>query len=282
MGAETANKQIIQQRSFKNLSVTYGGYGNFSFHSVDSNLHRHSDFYEIILITAGTYEHTYGGRTEGVTRGTLMLLSPYSTHQLYTEPMQATHFVTCVDQEYFRQFAARCFPEDININVLPECFITLLEPKETDYIELLAHRLCATQPSLRAADTILYLTLMNIINEENKHTDSHPNYVDQLISILNNPVNLNTSAHDLCEDIPESVSTILRNFKKHTGYTIVAYKNRKRMELATEMLINSDLKITDIAFNLQYDSLSYFLRAFKKEYGITPSEYREKHRKQRQ
>lgn len=277
--ANNIGTSVIQQTDFKNLKITLGGYGSFSFHSVDSNLHRHSDFYEIILIISGTYKHTYQDRTEDVNRGTLMLLSPYSTHRLYTEPMQAIHFVTCIEQNYFREFAARCFPTELQTETIPECFITRLDPKETDYLELLAHRLCAAKPSLPAANTILYLTLMNIANTKARRISTHPNYVDELISVLNNPVNLSISANELCKDFEESTSTILRNFKKYTGYTIVAYKSRKRLELATDMLINSDIKITDISYNLQYDSLSYFLRVFKKEYGITPSQYREKYRK---
>ena len=277
---KTENNQTPnQQRDFQNMKITCGSYGMFGFHTVDSHFHRHGNFFEVVLITSGIYSHTYQNRTEEVERGTLMLLSPYSAHQLYTKPMQATHFVTCIEQKYFRDFAERCFPTQLDINSLPECFITHLEPKETDYFETLAHRLCAAKPSLAAADAILYLTLMNASGNKVVHTVNHPDYVDELISFLNNPINLSVSASELCKDFNESTSTILRNFKKYTGYTIVAYKNQKRMALAAEMLIKSDVKITDIAYDLQYESFSYFLRVFKKEYGITPSQYREKYQK---
>lgn len=276
---ENDNSTVVQQKNFKNMKLTCGGYGMFGFHSVDSNLHRHSDFYEIILITSGTYSHTYSKHTEDLKAGTLLLLSPYSTHRLYTEPMQATHFVTCIEQNYFREFATRCFPKEFHIEAIPECFIAHLDQKETDYIQMLAYRLCSTIPSASAADAILYLTLMNICNARNNDHKSHPDYVDELISVLNNPVYLNVSTKELCKDFVESASTILRNFKKHTGCTIIEYKNKKRLALSAEMLINSDSKVTDIALDLQYDSLSYFLRVFKKEYGITPTEYREKYRR---
>lgn len=270
---------VMQLNDFKYMNPMIGGYGCFGFHSVDSSLHQHRDFYEVILITSGTYQHTYQNRTEDVTRGTLMVLSPYSIHRLYTQPMQATHFVTCIEQNYFREFASRCFPTELPVDTIPECFLTHLEPKETDYFELLAHRLCTARPSQAAADAILYLTLMNVANKRTIRVSSHPGYVYELISVLNNPVNLNISTSELCSRFDESPSTILRNFKKYTGYTIVAYKNQKRLEMAVEMLMNSDLKVTDISYNLQYDSLSYFLRIFKKVYGMTPSEYRDKYKK---
>lgn len=269
---------ISQISDFCNMKITTGGYGMFGIHSVDSTMHRHSDIYEIVLILSGTYEHTYARKTDSLSAGTLLVLSPYSTHRLYTEPMQASHFVTCVEQEYFRNFAARCFPTEVHIDAIPECFITHLDAREADFIQMLAYQLCSASPSQSAADTILYLTLAHIRNKNLSNSRSHPDYVDDLISTLNNPVYLNVSTKELCKDFDESPSTILRNFKKHTGCTIVEYKNKRRLALSAEMLLNSDLKITDIALNLQYESLSYFLRVFKKEYGMTPTQYREKFR----
>lgn len=269
---------ITQITDFCNMKVSTGGYGMFGIHSVDSTMHRHSDIYEIVLILSGNYEHTYAKKTDSLPAGTLLLLSPYSTHRLYTEPMKASHFVTCVEQEYFRNFAARCFPADLHIDAIPECFITHLDAREADFIQMLAYQLCSASPSQTAADTILYLTLANVRSKNLSHSRSHPDYIDELISVLNNPVYLNMSTKELCKDFDESPSTILRNFKKHTGCTIVEYKNKRRLALSAEMLLNSELKITDIALNLQYESLSYFLRVFKKEYGMTPTQYREKFR----
>ena len=113
---------------------------------------------------------------------------------------------------------------------------------------------------------------MEIVVESKQNNDAY--YVNEIISILNNPANLNLSATELCNYFHESIPTILKNFKYQTGYTIIEYKNKKRLDLACDMLRDPDLKITDIAFHLNYDSLSYFLRAFKKRFGMTPTEYR--------
>ena len=72
---------------------------------------------------------------------------------------------------------------------------------------------------------------------------------------------------------------MIKLFKEQTGYTIIQYKNKKKLELATNMLINSDKKIIDITYELHFESLSYFVRSFRKEFGINPTEYRKTHRK---
>ena len=98
------HQNILQMSSFKNIELTLDCFGNFGFQSVDSYLHRHGDYYEIILGISGIYEHTYNGHTTNLSRGTLLLMTPYSVHHLYTEPMQATHFVVCIEQNYFLKF----------------------------------------------------------------------------------------------------------------------------------------------------------------------------------
>ena len=56
--------------------------------------------------------------------------------------------------------------------------------------------------------------------------------------------------------------------------TIVEYKAQQKMNYACQLLTETDAKVIEIATSLQYDSLSYFLNAFKKMYGMTPTEYR--------
>lgn len=271
---------IVQLCSFKEMDYHLDRYGSFGFQSVDSYMHRHSDYYEIILGINGVFQHTYNGTTVPLNRGTLLLLTPYSAHQLYTEPMQATHFVLCIEQSYFHEFTTQHFP-DFSVNFLPELSVVYLDTKETDYFEALCHRLCTPQPSKSAAETITFLTLMNIFSPKNQGQNERAYYVDRILSILSNPVNLNISSKLLCSQFPESTPTILKNFKRQTGCTIVEYKNKKKTKLAADMLRNSSVKITDIAYELQYNSFSYFLQVFKQEYGMTPTEYRKKYASRR-
>lgn len=52
-------QDVLQMSSFKDMELTLDKFGNFGFQSVDSYLHRHGDYYEIILGISGVYEHTY-------------------------------------------------------------------------------------------------------------------------------------------------------------------------------------------------------------------------------
>ena len=86
-------------------------------------------------------------------------------------------------------------------------------------------------------------------------------------------------------DQPISLSTIeqeflvnkfvfCRQFKKFTGQTFNKYLKNVRMQNALTLLKNTDIKIYEIAHRLAFRDESYFSSAFKKEFGISPTEYR--------
>lgn len=71
-----------------------------------------------------------------------------------------------------------------------------------------------------------------------------------------------------------SVPHFYRLFKRLTGDTVGAYITRRRMALAAVELINSSKSVTEVAFKYSFDSHDVFTRAFKRVYGVSPSEYR--------
>lgn len=63
-------------------------------------------------------------------------------------------------------------------------------------------------------------------------------------------------------------------FKQVTGVKFVDYIARTRFEKARKLLEDVDLRISEIAFAVGFQSLSQFNRVFKKFSGKSPSEYR--------
>lgn len=58
------------------------------------------------------------------------------------------------------------------------------------------------------------------------------------------------------------------------GVPFTSYLNSYRLTMAGRLLLQSDDTILSIATEVGFDNLSYFNRAFKKQYGMTPSAYR--------
>lgn len=70
---------------------------------------------------------------------------------------------------------------------------------------------------------------------------------------------------------PQYLSSLL---KKHTGAAFSSILTDVRMTEAVEHLLKSDISIKELGILLGFKELAYFMRVFKKYYGIAPCDYR--------
>ena len=68
-------------------------------------------------------------------------------------------------------------------------------------------------------------------------------------------------------------------FKKETGYTLIQYLNRTRIEVAKRLSETDGITVKETAYSSGFSDEKYFMRMFKKQEGMTPLEYREAFRK---
>ena len=65
-----------------------------------------------------------------------------------------------------------------------------------------------------------------------------------------------------------------RRFKLETGLTFVEYLSRGRIEQAKLLLHNKNMRVSEIAYEVGFQSLTHFNRTFRKLVGSSPTEYR--------
>lgn len=71
-----------------------------------------------------------------------------------------------------------------------------------------------------------------------------------------------------------SRSLLTREFRRHTGTSIVEYSTIRRLQKAGAILSATDRSIADAAFESGFSSIANFYRKFKRLYGVTPAEFR--------
>ncbi len=67
-----------------------------------------------------------------------------------------------------------------------------------------------------------------------------------------------------------------RLFQAMAGYTLKEYIRRRRLSVASEILRTTEISILELAFKCQYESQEAFTRAFKKEFGRNPGDFRKR------
>lgn len=79
---------------------------------------------------------------------------------------------------------------------------------------------------------------------------------------------------DIAATADFSESHFMRYFKETMGTSFIDYLKDYRLTMASRLLTSSEAAILDIAAEVGFDNLSYFNRAFKQKYNMTPSHFR--------
>ncbi|UPU39992.1 helix-turn-helix transcriptional regulator [Erysipelothrix sp. Poltava] len=81
------------------------------------------------------------------------------------------------------------------------------------------------------------------------------------------------SVEDLCDHFAISRSSLHVLFKKNMDMPPKQYINDIKMMRAQVMILEENLPITEVAMRLGFSSIHYFSRKFKKQFGLSPTEY---------
>ena len=73
-----------------------------------------------------------------------------------------------------------------------------------------------------------------------------------------------------------SATSFKERFRLLYGQSVHAWLRQRRMEQAAELLQSSALSVLGVAQSVGYASASQFTAAFRRQYGLTPSQYRKK------
>jgi len=82
------------------------------------------------------------------------------------------------------------------------------------------------------------------------------------------------SIQDIARFLEMSPSYLSKTFKSEIGDTFTDYLTKLRMNKALQLLTDTNLKVYEIAQAIGYNDQTHFSKAFKKQYGVSPSDFR--------
>ncbi|WP_312690845.1 AraC family transcriptional regulator [Kosakonia sp.] len=124
----------------------------------------------------------------------------------------------------------------------------------------------------------LLLNLLSMMPENNEELpEEHSGIATPVMFWLEENYRQKFSLDRLAQELGKSRSYLSRRFYYETGEHISQYLNTIRLRKACDCLLHSALSISEIADEVGFSDVTYFISAFKKGIGETPLQYRKNH-----
>ena len=88
----------------------------------------------------------------------------------------------------------------------------------------------------------------------------------------------NLTVRQLADELNVSINRLISDFRTETGKTPGSYIQHVRLSQASRLLSNTDLTIQNISTMAGIPDANYFIKLFKREYSMTPNQYRKFYR----
>jgi AraC-like DNA-binding protein len=118
----------------------------------------------------------------------------------------------------------------------------------------------------------LFITIYQNIQKENRNYGASLK-VERIIQYMHQNINRQVTLTELSKLAQLSPAYLSRTFKEATGYSVIEYFNKIKIDKAKEVIIEGGKKVKEVAGTLGFSDEFYFSRTFKKIEGVSPSEF---------
>jgi transcriptional regulator GlxA family with amidase domain len=98
--------------------------------------------------------------------------------------------------------------------------------------------------------------------------------IHRAIRLMTVDLRRNIPLNELAQSLNLSESRLRHLFKKETGVSPVQYLKAQRMQRAQKLLETTFLNVKEVMLRVGVKDKSHFIRDFKKEFGLSPTQYR--------
>ncbi|HAY18337.1 MAG TPA: hypothetical protein DCY24_03895 [Rikenellaceae bacterium] len=114
-------------------------------------------------------------------------------------------------------------------------------------------------------------------SHDDSESDMDRQMIDKIVTLIQaNISNSDFNVETLQSEMSMSASTLYRKVKTLTGMSPSKFIQNVRMKQACTLLITKIGSVSEVAYKVGFTDPKYFSSNFKKEFGMTPSEYRNK------
>ena len=249
---------------------THNSLGNYSYNAfIYENcewfVHFHKN-YELIYVLDGTVELTRNGKVFPVEKGRFAMILPNELHG-YRTPVASRAWVGVFSRDFVEEFARLTKGKQA---VDPRFFC-----QEAASAYLLSGLITEEAPQLLQAKSLLYGACAAFLQTaELVDAPREQDFAWRVSRYVSEHFEEDLTFGQLAEDLGYEYHYLSRQFKRFFGMHFRQFLNLYRIDRAREQLLSSGQSIADIAYSAGFQTLRTFNRAFFKQTGMTPGEFR--------
>lgn len=233
----------------------------------------HHDFYEVYNLLAGNVSYWVDGKTYHLRPGDIFLISPMELHRPIVQPgAQYERFVLWINKNYLESLSGTCN--------LSQCFRNPHSRLYGGAITPLLSALVAEQHSSKFGSDIfsqgIFLQLiaeLNRLSPVGPQSAAHTPLIASVVEYIHEQYPAELSLDSLAAYFHISKYHLSHEFKNETGTSIYHYITLKRLAVARQMLLDG-IAPGEIYLSCGFRDYTVFFKAFKAQYGTSPSEIR--------
>lgn len=263
--------------SEKYITINCCGYQKFISKNVIQSREKGRLDYQLIYIVNGKGIFLTNGKEHVATEGNIVIYKPeeaqyYSYSSKDSTEVYWIHFTGSGVKETLEQLGL--YDNSIYYVGLENICIELF--KKIIFEMQIKNEMFVQFSTAYFFEVLAHFSRMHKYIMQNNKTCKDSN-MQKVIQLMHSKYNRKLSVEDFAVQCNLSVYRFIHKFKLLTGMPPMSYFLKIRIDKAKELLLDSNLSINEIANVVGYDNSLYFSRVFKKETGISPTNYRNEH-----
>ena len=258
-----------------------------AFASLSSHKSRHlHDSHQLLDVTGGQAQITVSEKTYAATPGTLILISRFETHSVQNASPDYCRYTLQIAPQVSTYGSIVGYPVLSVLTNRPAHFCHSLDmsgcPEFAGLLSQMVQEKAKNAPMAGKLLDLHFLQLLLYLSRAHPElvTQSDPalQLVQQVQTYLETDYASPCTLEALSNRFHLSASHLSHQFKRVAGVSVMGYLQACRLAAAKQQLIQTDLPISQIVERCGYSDNSNFSRYFQSVTGLTPTQFRKKHR----